>query len=41
MWTDAAKVDHSVAGPQLNEGEQGTMSVTIEGGTAVWETELR
>jgi hypothetical protein len=25
----------------LNEGEQGTMSVTIEGGTAVWETELR
>jgi len=41
MWTDATHVDHSVAGPQLNEGQQGTMAVTIVGGSAEWKTELR
>jgi len=41
MWTDAARQDHNVTGPQLNEGQQGSMTVTIEGGTAVWKTELQ
>jgi hypothetical protein len=41
MWTDAARQDHSVAGPQLNEGQQGTMTITIIGATAEWDTHLR
>jgi hypothetical protein len=41
MWTDAARRDYSSVGPQLHEGEQGTMTVTILGGTAEWETHLR
>jgi hypothetical protein len=41
MWTDAARHDYSSAGPQLNEGQQGTMTVTILGGTAEWKSNLR
>jgi hypothetical protein len=41
MWTDAARRDYSSVGPQLHEGEQGTMTVTILGGTAEWETDLK
>jgi hypothetical protein len=40
IWTDAARHDYSSAGPQLSEGQQGTMTVTILGGTAEWDTHL-
>jgi hypothetical protein len=41
LWTDARHQDHSVAGPQLHEGQEGSLRVTIEATTAVWETQLR
>jgi hypothetical protein len=41
MWTDAARVDHTAAGPELREGQQGTLTVMIEGGTAEWKTDLK
>jgi hypothetical protein len=37
MWTDGAKKEHSVAGPKLNEGQQGAMAVTIHGDSAAWD----
>jgi hypothetical protein len=37
MWTDAANHDHTVAGPQLREGDEGTLGVTIVGGTVQWD----
>ena len=36
MWTDAARKEHTAAGPKLIEGEQGPLTVTIAGATAVW-----
>ena len=41
LWTDAGRKDHAVAGPQLQEGQEGSLTVTIDGGTAVWKTALR
>ena len=41
LWTDAQRKEHSVAGPQLMEGQEGSLTVTIEGGTAVWDMKLR
>jgi len=41
LWTDAAEKEHSVAGPGLNEGQQGGLTVTISGDAATWSTHLR
>jgi hypothetical protein len=41
MWTDAARKEHSVAGPTLREGQQGALTVTIQDGGAGWETALK
>jgi hypothetical protein len=41
MWTDAARKEHTVAGPKLSEGEQGPLTVTITGDGAVWKAELK
>jgi hypothetical protein len=41
LWTDTERHDHSVAGPPLHEGQEGTLSVTISGGTAQWNVQLR
>ncbi len=41
MWTDAARKEHTVAGPKLTEGEQGPLTVTITGDNAVWDAELK
>ena len=41
QWTDAHRQDHSVSGPSLEEGQEGTLTVTITGGTAAWDTKLR
>jgi len=41
VWTDATRKEHSVAGPRLQEGQQGTLTVTIAGGSAVWEPVLK
>jgi hypothetical protein len=41
LWTDAQRKEHSVAGPQLREGQEGTLTVRITGGTALWDLKLR
>jgi hypothetical protein len=41
LWTDAQHHDHSVSGPSLQEGQEGTMTVTITAATATWQTNLR
>ena len=41
LWTDAQRQDHSVSGPSLQEGQEGTLTVTITGSTALWNTGLR
>ncbi len=40
LWTDAARKEHTVAGPELHEGEQGPLTVTIQGETAAWVKEF-
>ena len=29
IWTDAAHADHSVNGPQLKEGDEGSLTVVV------------
>jgi len=41
LWTDAAHHDHSLAGPSLREGQQGTITATITGPNAQWTTRLQ
>jgi len=41
LWTDAAEQQHSVAGPSLNEGQEGALTATITGGAATWQSDLR
>lgn len=37
LWTDAARHDHTVAGPALHEGDEGTLIIILSGDTAVWQ----
>jgi hypothetical protein len=41
MWTDTAHQDHSVAGPQLQEGDEGSLAVTIKAADASWDVKVR
>ncbi len=41
LWTDAQRKDHDVAGPSLQEGQEGSLTVTLTGDTAQWSTKLR
>ncbi len=41
LWTDAAGHDHTGKGPELREGQQGTLRVTLTAGTPQWETHLQ
>ena len=41
LWTDAERKDHSVAGPALQEGQEGALTVTLTSSTAQWSTKLR
>ena len=40
LWTDSQQHDHSVAGPQLHEGQQGSLTVTIDQERASWKEQL-
>ncbi len=41
LWLDAAGKQHSVSGPDLLEGEQGPLVVTLKAdGSAVWESKV-
>jgi len=37
LWTDAGNREHSVAGPVLREGEEGTLTVTLQASDATWD----
>jgi UDP-3-O-[3-hydroxymyristoyl] glucosamine N-acyltransferase len=41
LWTDAQHQDHTVAGPSLNEGQEGSLTVTISPTGATWDTHLK
>ena len=41
LWTDAGNKDHSVGGPQLREGSQGTLVVTIKADGAAWDLNVQ
>jgi hypothetical protein len=40
-WTDAAQHDHSANGPELSEGQQGQLTVTLQPTTASWDLQLQ
>jgi hypothetical protein len=40
LWTDAAHVEHSVAGPVLHEGDEGRVAITLTGASANWDLVL-
>lgn len=40
LWTDGAHVDHSVPGPLLHEGQEGTLTITLTESTAIWKADL-
>jgi hypothetical protein len=40
LWTDFLRHDHTLPGPHLNEGEEGSLSVTISTSTADFHTNL-
>ncbi len=39
-WTDASEKDHNTPGPELTEGEEGQISVTIGKNTASWQADV-
>jgi UDP-3-O-[3-hydroxymyristoyl] glucosamine N-acyltransferase len=41
IWTDEKQKEHTVAGPDLKEGQEGKLTVTIDGDSAAWSTNLR
>ena len=41
LWTDESHRDHTVAGPKLQEGQEGSMVVTISGTGAQWVLKLK
>ncbi len=40
-WTDAARHSRTSAGPDLQEGQQGTLRATLSGQTAIWQASIR
>ena len=41
LWTDTAQQNHTVSGPNLHEGQEGTLTATITSTTATWQSNLR
>jgi len=39
-WTDAERKQHSSAGPELHEGDQGQLGITLTQTGAQWSTQL-
>lgn len=40
MWTDSAEKDHTSKGPNLSEGQQGQITVTLEPQAASWQAKV-
>jgi len=41
LWTDASQHEHTIPGPSLTEGQEGTLTATITPTTATWQSHLR
>jgi len=41
LWTDAAHQDHTIPGPTLHEGDEGTLTITLTPATAAWNLNLK
>jgi hypothetical protein len=41
LWTDAERKQHEVAGPKLDEGQQGALTVTLTQRGVSWDAQLR
>jgi len=41
LWTDAAQQSHTVSGPDLREGQEGTLTATITLTTTTWAAQLK
>lgn len=41
LWTDSTQHNRTSSGPHLSEGQEGTLSATIDGPTATWQSNLR
>jgi len=41
LWTDAARKEHTVNGPGLKEGQQGSLVITIATDSATWDKHLQ
>ena len=41
LWTDATNHDHTISGPQLREGSEGTLVVTIKADDAAWDLNVQ
>jgi hypothetical protein len=40
-WTDAARKDHTATGPQLQEGQEGQLTITLTPTGAQWDARLK
>jgi hypothetical protein len=40
LWTDPSHHDHTTPGPELHEGQEGTLTATISGDGATWSSNL-
>ena len=40
LWTDAEHKDHTIAGPALQEGDEGKVTITFGAGGPVWVSAL-
>ena len=41
LYTDASRTDHIVAGPHMNEGDEGSLAVAITQGGVQWTPQLK
>ena len=41
IYTDTANVEHDIPGPQLTEGEEGTLTVTVQPTGVAWGGQLK
>jgi hypothetical protein len=39
-WTDAQRKDHTATGPELHEGQQGQLAITLTATGAQWDSQL-
>ncbi len=41
IWTDSSQKEHTVKGPELREGQEGPLVVTINNDSAHWDLRLK